>query len=149
MRKKLKNSMLILLGCVAALVLSTSGVFALGGISDHSYEQSITECSNLLIPDNTEVNTNLDKEHNLLHASWYDETQGKDVFVTIKYKDKTCSQNKNVKHKIQHILEADAIQQEKICNKMKEDINNNVKEINGKKVNIEAGKKYLTEWCTP
>lgn len=47
--------------------------------ADAGKNPSISDCSNLIVPKNTEVNTNVNKEKELLFISWYDETKGEDI----------------------------------------------------------------------
>jgi uncharacterized protein YcfL len=61
------------------------------GCSQHS--QQISDCSNVTIPSDKEVNTNIDKEEKFLEATWRDDTKGRDVTVTIRYTDDNCSWN--------------------------------------------------------
>jgi len=66
---------------------------------------SISDCSNLIIPKNTEVNTNVNKEKGLLSISWYDDTKENDVTYTIPYTDKDCSES--VKQLISHVIKTE------------------------------------------
>jgi photosystem II stability/assembly factor-like uncharacterized protein len=60
----------------------------------------ITDCSNLVIPENTELNTSLVKEKGILEVSWYDAAKNADVGYRINYADLNCSEsvNKLIKH---------------------------------------------------
>lgn len=134
----------ILLGLVVALGITTLGTQAV----TYGHDSELSDCSTLAIPDNTEVNTYLDKENGVLSVFWYDDSIGDDVHKTFKYKDNACKTNKKIAHTIDHVLEADAIQQKGICESMKQDIQYNVSEKHGQKRNLEGAKQYVKEWCS-
>lgn len=60
---------------------------------DNIESSKISNCLKVTIPSDKEVNTNVDKEKKIIEASWYDETKGKDVTVTIRYTDDNCSES--------------------------------------------------------
>lgn len=133
----------ILLGLVVALGITSLASQAV----TYGQEAELNDCATLNIPDNTEVNTYLDKENGVLSVFWFDESIGADVHKSFKYQDKACKTNKKVAHTIEHVLETDAIQQKGICESMKQDIQNNVTEKHEQKRNLEAAKRYVKKWC--
>ncbi|MCY9693422.1 DUF4309 domain-containing protein [Paenibacillus alginolyticus] len=54
---------------------------------------AMSKCSSVQIPDNTEVNTNIDKDAGIFTVSWYDESKGKDVSISTHYNENDCSES--------------------------------------------------------
>jgi hypothetical protein len=115
------NSFLILIlllsGCSSEKNVDKNSIIQDGNINSHSKpgekteinseinsnEKPAADCSNIEIPNDREVNTNLNKQNGLLSAAWYDNTKGEDVTVTIRYTDDNCSES--VKNLISHVLQ--------------------------------------------
>lgn len=138
---KFKSVFPIVMGLLTAIVLTTIGfnVIALANTSD------IDDCSKVVIPKNTEINTHLNKEKGLITVSWLDENTAVDKKVTMLYNDPNCSIS--AKSVISHALVTDKNSQIQICQSFREIVQNNITEIRGQKVNLFAAKQYITEWC--
>jgi hypothetical protein len=141
MTLKVKNILPIALGLIVALLFT----IILQSSLSLARPSTVSDCSRLSIPDNVEVNTVLDKEKKLLTASWLNQDTGEDIQVIFDYTNNGCSAS--AKHLISHALEVDLNVQKEMCASMKDAVVNNITEIRGKKVNIEAGKKYIAQWC--
>ncbi len=70
---------------------------------DKVESSEISDCLKVTIPTDKEVNTYVDKEKKVLEASWYDESKGQDVTITIRYTDDNCSES--VKNLILHVVQ--------------------------------------------
>jgi predicted component of type VI protein secretion system len=84
-------------------LLIAFSIVIVGCSQQQSVSQQISDCSSITIPSNKEVNTNIDKEKKILEASWYDDSKGKDVSVTIRYTDENCSES--VQKLISHVID--------------------------------------------
>lgn len=137
----LKSFVPIILGLITALIITSIGSFGVQAFA----KPSLDDCKKLEIPKDNEVNTYYDKESMILTAFWFDESIGKDRQIVIDINQSGCSEK--VEHLIDHVLEADIRLTKKTCEGIKNNIQNNITEVRGKKVNLEAGKQYVEKWC--
>lgn len=107
-----------------------------------------TDCANLEIPADREVNTWLDKENKLLTMSYFDDTTAADVHVTVDYEDPACRANRSVGRTITHALNTDRTTQVMICTSMRQGIANNETVVRGRPVDLDAARRYVDEWCS-
>lgn len=91
----------ILTGCA-----SNSGLED-NGIDERINKPEIVDCEDLVLPQNTEVNSNLNTEEGTLELSWYDEQQKEDVRYIVNYNDPVCSES--VKVYIDHLNIEDTV----------------------------------------
>lgn len=64
----------------------------------------LTDCEGLEIPDNQEIDTNLNEQDGILEFSYYDSDAQKDLQFRIAYKDSSCEENPDTKRLIDHVL---------------------------------------------
>jgi hypothetical protein len=84
------------------ILLIAFSMVIIGCTKQQTDSQKISDCSKITIPNETEVNTNVDTGKKILEASWYDDTKGKDVTVSIRYSENNCSES--VKKLISHVI---------------------------------------------
>lgn len=134
------------IGGVAAILVGVLAFAAGATPGDHN---ELTDCRGLDLPTfETEIDTLLDKENGLLYLSWFDSSIREDRNVTIAYQDAACAENPKVNEEIEHVLTADAENQEEECAATTRMVRTGAPRIvRGIPVNFEAAKVYLREWC--
>jgi hypothetical protein len=132
-----------------AAAAAAGGVWASGtGSSGAQGRAAVTSCSSAPIPPaNAEVNTVLDKEHWTLSYSFYDAAKAANTGATIGYKDALCLGAPALKRLIEHVLATDAEAQAQTCASIREHVAANLDTIRGVKINLDAARQYISEWC--
>ncbi|MCY9659424.1 DUF4309 domain-containing protein [Paenibacillus chondroitinus] len=98
---------------------------------------AMSKCSSVQIPDNTEVNTNIDKDAGIFIASWYDESKGKDVSISTHYNESDCSES--VKSRVSKLIKENSSSSDKVSS-----INNKDQSPNPRKLKVELTKDFLS-----
>lgn len=110
------------------------------------------DCSALVIPQDAEINTYLDKEAGLLELSWWDEALGADRIVTIGFNNPACQANPSVKSEIDHVLADAWAAQVADCAFVNSLVSRHVPSITvGRAVvpfSLAAGQTYLDKYCS-
>jgi PBP1b-binding outer membrane lipoprotein LpoB len=97
--KLLRNQGMIELKLLIIVLLAT---FFFSGCNSQANEVSgaldndvdVSDCSKIVVPNDTEVNTNLNEEKGIIDISWFDSAAAKDITHTIRLADKdTCSES--------------------------------------------------------
>jgi hypothetical protein len=133
--------------CVVAAI-AAGAVWASGSGHSAALGPTAVSCSSAPLPRaNQEVNTILDKEHGLLTYSFYDSARGEDTSATIDYKAAPCLSVSRFKGLIDHVVATDAQAQAQTCVSIREQVAANVSTVEGKHFNLDAAKRYISEWC--
>lgn len=133
--------------CVAGAV-AVGAVWASGTGRSAAVARAAASCSSVpLPPADQEVNTILDKENGLLTYSFYDRARGADASATIDYKSALCLGVPQLTRLISHAVATDAEAQTQTCASIRERVAANVDTVRGVRINLEAAKQYISEWC--
>ncbi len=112
-----------------------------------SEEPAAANCGSLSVPELTgEVNTLLDKERGLL-TLFFSDGSGSERAITVRYREPACLENQALRRVIDHARDVDARAQAQICAAMRTAVERNVTQVRGRRVNNDAGRRYLAEWC--
>lgn len=147
---KIRKSWLLLLLVLGGV--ATVGAGAVWGAVGHSSTESqvptAENCGSVTLPDLTaEVNTVLDKERGLLTISSRSGLADGDTTVTVRYDDPACLAVPSLARVIRHVAETDAQIQADTCASMRELVTSNATVVRGVRVDPDAGRKYLADWC--
>jgi hypothetical protein len=139
------------------LTLVLAGIAPVGagvvwGAGGHSSAESpvplAQNCGSVTLPKlAAEVNTVLDKERGLLTISSWSGLADGDSTVTVRYDDPACLAVPGLARVIQHVVETDAQTQADSCASMRELVASNATVVRGVRVNPDAGREYLADWC--
>ena len=133
--------------CLAAAV-TAGAVWASGTGRSAAFAPAAASCSSVpLPPPDQEVNTILDKENGLLTYSFYDSARGVDTSATIDYRSALCLGVPQLTKLINHSVATDAEAQAQTCASIREHVAANVGTVRGVRINLDAAKQYISEWC--
>lgn len=130
------------------VTLALSGAVLTARAAQPTTPPGLADCSTLSVPQDTEVNTILDKQNGLLTVSFLDPSTGEDQTSTFQYRNQSCRENASVNATINHVLETDAVGQAQICESMRQGIRDNETTVRGIQVNLAAARRYVQEWCS-
>lgn len=129
-----------------AAAIAAGAVWASGTGRPTASAPLAATCSSVpLPPADQPVDTNLDKMNGLLTYSLHG--GGSSRSVTIEYKNPECLGVPALAKLISHVLATDAEAQAQTCASFREQVAANVATVRGIRVNLDAAKQYISEWC--